>query len=58
MRNANALVRAAIKRNGKDFKKWIKNTPNDVPAIDEIRRITSKIDYSMSKTYISEKESD
>ena len=58
MRRADALVRTAKRKNGEDFKKWINSTPDNVPTIDEIRKITSKIDYSMSKTYILKKESD
>ena len=58
MKKADALVKNAIKRNGKRFKRWIEETPDNVLPINEIRKITSKISYSMSKNYIFEKESE
>ncbi|MGB2706380.1 MAG: hypothetical protein WBC74_05965 [Candidatus Omnitrophota bacterium] len=50
MRNERDIIEAAKKRNGRDFKRWINNTPTRVPDIEKIREITIKIDYSMSKS--------
>ena len=49
MRKAEAVIKSARSRNGKAFENWIKRTPHNVPPIDEIRKITAKIPYSMAK---------
>jgi len=32
-----------------DWDRWINSCPKDVPSIEEIRKITAKIPYSMAK---------
>jgi len=39
-----------------DFEKWIDSCPKNVPSIEEIRKITKKIPYSMVKDSLGELE--
>jgi len=38
------------------FEKWINSCPKNVPSIEEIRKITAKIPYSMAKAHLGELE--
>ena len=48
MRSASKVIKAASYRHRNDFKNWIKRTPDNVLSIEEIRKITAKIPYSMA----------
>ncbi len=47
MEKETKVIKLAKERNGKDFYKWIDNTPSEVPDIDKIREITKKLNHSM-----------
>lgn len=41
------VIKLAIKKNGKDFDRWIDNAPSTAIDIDKVRDITKKLDHSM-----------
>lgn len=47
MKKETEIIKLARLKNGKDFDKWIENTPPHVADIKRIREITKKLDHSM-----------
>lgn len=43
------IIKLAKTKNGRDFDKWLEETPSKVADIIEVRKITEKISYSMVK---------
>ena len=41
------IIKLAKIKNGKDFEKWLEATPTKAVDIKDIRKITSRLNYSM-----------